>query len=99
MPIASSTLPNRRRIRVPRKSGLTPICLAHARLARRNSVRPQEVKAKFRHIAYRPAVKTFYKKECQEKSSPSTGGREDFVSRSSPLHRKSASRLRERFCF
>src|ERR1700746_2194886 len=38
-------------------------------------------------------VKTFYKKECQEKSSPSTGGREDFVSRSSPLHRQSASRF------
>src|ERR1700719_211230 len=33
----------------------------------------------------------FYKKGCQEKSSPSTGGREDFVSRSSPLHCKSAS--------
>ena len=38
-------------------------------------------------------VKTFYKKECQEKSSPSTGGREDFVSRSSPHHCKSASRF------
>src|SRR6202051_1242068 len=35
----------------------------------------------------------FYKKGCQEKSSPSTGGREDFVSRSSPLHCKSASRF------
>jgi hypothetical protein len=30
-------------------------------------------------------VNEFYKKGCQEKSSPSTGGREDFVSRSSPL--------------
>src|ERR1035438_5661529 len=37
-------------------------------------------------------LRTFYKKECQEKSSPSTGGREDFVSRSSPLHCKSSSR-------
>src|SRR6266702_231186 len=35
----------------------------------------------------------FYKKGCQEKSSPSTGGREDFVSSSSPLHCKSASRF------
>src|SRR5713226_8933798 len=35
----------------------------------------------------------FYKKGCQEKSSPSTGRREDFVSRSSPLHCKSASRF------
>src|SRR4029077_1996187 len=34
-----------------------------------------------------------YKKGCQEKSSPSTGGREDFVSRSSPLHCTSASPL------
>src|SRR6266851_9512602 len=38
-------------------------------------------------------VNEFYKKGCQEKSSPSTGGREGFVSRSSPLHCKSASRL------
>src|ERR1700730_6598519 len=38
-------------------------------------------------------VNEFYKKECQEKSSPSTGGREGFVSRSSPLHCKSASRF------
>ena len=41
------------------------------------------------------ALKTlneFYKKGCQEKSSPATGGREDFVSRSSPLHCKSVSR-------
>jgi len=44
-------------------------------------------------------INEFYQKGCQEKSSPSTGGREDFVSRSSPLHCKSASRLRERFCF
>jgi hypothetical protein len=35
----------------------------------------------------------FYKKGCQEKSSSSTGGREDFVSRSSPLHCQSASRF------
>src|ERR1017187_8220769 len=27
-----------------------------------------------------PGVNEFYKKGCQEKSSPSTGGREDFVS-------------------
>ena len=38
-------------------------------------------------------VNGFYKKGCQEKSFPSTGGREDFVSRSSPLHCKSASRF------
>ncbi len=39
------------------------------------------------------ALNEFYKKGCQEKSSRSTGGREDFVSRSSPLHCKSASRF------
>src|SRR4029077_15073339 len=38
-------------------------------------------------------VNEVYKKGCQEKRSPSTGGREDFVSRSSPLHCKSASRF------
>src|SRR6266498_4960067 len=43
--------------------------------------------------ALTPTVNEFYKKGCQEKSSPSTGGREDFVSRSSPLHCKSASRF------
>ena len=41
----------------------------------------------------RDRVNEFYKKGCQEKSSPSTGRREDFVSRSSPLHCKSASRF------
>src|ERR1017187_8298276 len=41
-----------------------------------------------------PGVNEFYKKGCEEKSSLSTGGREDFVSRSSPLHYcKSASRF------
>ena len=40
-----------------------------------------------------PILNEFYKKGCQEKSSPSTGGREDFVSRSSPLHCQSASRF------
>src|ERR1700674_567680 len=33
------------------------------------------------------------KRDVKKKSSPSTGGREDFVSRSSPLHCKSASRF------
>jgi hypothetical protein len=39
-----------------------------------------------RQIHTTEPVNEFYKKGCQEKSSPSTGGREDFcVSRSSPL--------------
>jgi len=44
-------------------------------------------------LAFNGNVNEFYKKGCQEKSSPSAGGREDFVSRSSPLHCKSASRF------
>jgi hypothetical protein len=46
-----------------------------------------------RELAHR--VNEFYKKGCQEKSSPSIGGREDLVSRSSPLS-VSAHRFRSR---
>src|ERR1017187_6232862 len=41
-------------------------------------------------------VNEFYKKRCQEKSFASTGGREDFVSRSSPLLCKRVPSMRSR---
>src|SRR5664279_1641452 len=44
----------------------------------------------------RKAPSEFYKKGCQEKSSASTGGREDFVSRSSPLLCKRVPSMRSR---
>src|SRR6266550_4591942 len=47
----------------------------------------------FHSKSFLTGINEFYKKGCQEKSSASTGGREDFVSRSSPLHCKSASRF------
>jgi hypothetical protein len=49
-------------------------------------------------LAARPPLNEFYKKGCQEKSSPSTGGREDFSLEIQPTDCKCPPIAFERFC-